>query len=50
MMKWLRKPAYDLGFVLFVALIYLGLLVAVIIANDYVTPSSNIDQDSVKAY
>lgn len=37
MMKRLRKPAYDLGFVLFLACIYLGLLFAVIIVMDYAT-------------
>ena len=35
LMKFLRKPAYDLGFVLFLAGVYLGLLLTTIILRDY---------------
>ena len=37
LMSLLRKPAYDLGFVLFLACVYLGLLLAIIILKDYNT-------------
>ena len=42
LMKQIRKPGYDLGFVLLMALVYLGILVAVIILRDYVfTPNES---------
>lgn len=34
-MKFIRKPAYDLGLVLFPSCVYLAVLFAVIIVSDY---------------
>lgn len=42
MMRLLRKPSYDLAFVLFLAFAYLGILFAAIILRDYVFNELNI--------
>ena len=49
-MKFIRKPAYDLGFVLFPACVYLGILFAAIIVSDYLVDHDDKTPETVKQY